>query len=97
VLDLDDVRMPKKPEKLDFPKDPSGIRNMLEYVIDLLNSDLLASVRIDCRANHSVTTLSDDLLDTISVAFSILCEEISICVLQFGRKRKEKKRKTREE
>lgn len=81
MLDLNDVRMSKKPEKLDFPKDPSGIRNMLKYVIDLLNSDLFACVCIDCRTDHSIAALSDHLLDAIPVAFSILCEEISICVL----------------
>jgi len=47
VLDLDDVGMPEKPEKLDFAEDPSGVGNMLEDVGYLLYRHLVAGLPVD--------------------------------------------------
>ena len=88
MFNLDNVRMPKKPEKLDFPEDSSSIGNMLEYVINLLNSNPFTRVSINCRTNYPITTLSDYLLDLVSIAFPILCEEVRVCVLQIKSRRR---------
>lgn len=47
VLDLDDVGVPQKPEKLDLAEDPSSVGYMLEDVGHLLYGHLVAGLPVD--------------------------------------------------
>lgn len=79
VLDLDDVRVPQEPQKLDLAEDPRGIGDVLEDAVYLLDRHPLPSVEIDGRADDPVASLADDLLDLVPVRIPVLCEEVGLC------------------
>lgn len=85
MLDFHNVRMLKKPKELNFSKNTCGIRDVFEDIVYLLDCNLFSRTCIICRADNTVATFSYHFLDSISVSFTVLCEEIYI----YGLKMKE--------
>lgn len=80
MLDFNNVWMTKNPEKLNFPKDACGIRDVFEDIIYLLNGNFLSKMGVKCRADNTIATFANYFLDSISASFTVFCEEIYICL-----------------
>ena len=76
ALDLDYVRMPQEPEKLDLAEDTESVGDVFEDVVDLLDGDFLSRVRVDGCAHDSVASFPDDFEDLVTVCVAVLCEKV---------------------
>lgn len=84
MLDLHNVRMTKKPKKLNLTKNSRGIRNVFEDIIYLFYRNLLPEMSVVCRADDAIATFADYFLDSISISFAIFGEEIYIRCLKLN-------------
>ena len=73
------IRMTKQPKEFNFSQNTCGIRNMLKNIINLLDCNPFSSMRVNCRANNTITTFSNDFLYLVLTSLSILGEEICLC------------------
>lgn len=86
VLYLNNIRMTKQPQKLDFSEDSCGIRNMLKDIVDLLYCNSFSSMGINCRTYNTITTFAYNFLNLIPSCLPILCEELCFQITLSTRK-----------
>ena len=79
MLYFNNVRMTKQPKEFNFSQNTCGIRNMLKNIVNLLDCDPFSSMRVNCRANNTITTFSNDFLYLVLTRLSILSEENWLC------------------
>lgn len=81
MFDFHNVRMPEKPEELDFSQNASRIGDVLKNVVDFLNRNLLSGEGIHSGANDTIAALADDLLDFVPTCITVFGEEFRFDVV----------------
>jgi len=76
MLDLHDIRMSKKPEKLDLSEDTNSIWDMFKHICHLLDGYFASRVWTFRRSNNSVASFANNFLDLILTCFTILREKL---------------------